>query len=254
MPCVLGIDIGTTSTIGVLIRPPDQTVALASRPVALRSDHVGWAEEDPEQWWANVGEIIRELTRSSGVSPAEIAAVGVTGMLPAVVLLDSDGRLLRPSIQQSDARCGAEVAELQREIDEKVFLAKAGNGINQQLVAAKLRWIERHEPAIFARIATVFGSYDYINWRLTGERAIEQNFALEAGLVDLSTHAVADDLVALTHVARGAFPRKVASHEILGRVTARAAALCGLPAGIPVVGGAADFIASALGAGVTRPG
>ena len=101
--CVLGLDIGTTSTIGVLIRPPDETLALASRPVTLRSDHVGWAEEDPEQWWRNVGEIVRELLRVSGVSPADIAAVGVTGMLPAVVLLDDSGRLLRPSIQQSDA-------------------------------------------------------------------------------------------------------------------------------------------------------
>ena len=153
MRCVLGLDIGTTSTIGVLIRPPDQTLALASRPVALRSDHVGWAEEDPEQWWANVGEIVRELMRSSGASPADVAAVGVTGMLPAMVLLDAAGRLLRPSIQQSDARCGAEVAELRAEIDENAFLAKAGNGINQQLVAAKLRWIERHEPEVFARIA-----------------------------------------------------------------------------------------------------
>ena len=61
MPCVLGLDIGTTSTIGVLIRLPDETLALVSRPVALRSDHVGWAEEDPEQWWSNVGEIVREL-------------------------------------------------------------------------------------------------------------------------------------------------------------------------------------------------
>ena len=86
MPCVLGLDIGTTSTIGVLIRPPDETLALASRPVTLRSDHVGWAEEDPEQWWSNVGEIVRELLRASGVSAADIAAVGVTGMLPAVVL------------------------------------------------------------------------------------------------------------------------------------------------------------------------
>ena len=185
MRCVLGLDIGTTSTIGVLIRPPDQTLALASRPVALRSDHVGWAEEDPEQWWANVGEIVRELMRSSGASPADVAVVGVTGMLPAMVLLDGAGRLLRPSIQQSDARCGAEVDELRAEVDEKAFLAKAGNGINQQLVAAKLRWIERHEPEVFARISTVFGSYDYVNWRLTAERAVEQNWALEAGFVDL---------------------------------------------------------------------
>ncbi len=254
IPCVLGLDIGTTSTIGVLIRPPDQTLALASRPVALRSDHVGWAEEDPEQWWGNVGEIVRELLRTSRISAAGIGAVGVTGMLPAVVLLDSSGRLLRPSIQQSDGRCGDEVDELRAEIDEKAFLARAGNGINQQLVAAKLRWIERHEPEVFARIATVFGSYDYINWRLTGERAVEQNWALEAGFLDLNARAIDDALVALAHIPRAAVPRAVASHEILGTVSNRGAAESGLEPCTPVIGGAADHIASALGAGVASAG
>jgi len=254
MACVLGLDIGTTSTIGILIRLPDETLAIASRPVELRSDKIGWAEEDPAQWWANVGEITRELLHVSGVAASDIAAIGVTGMLPAVVLLDAEGALPRPSIQQSDARCGAEVDELRAEVDEAAFLAKAGNGINQQLVAAKLRWIERHEPDVFARIATVFGSYDYINWRLTGERAIEQNWALEAGFVDLAMHGINDDLVALAHVPRAAIPRKVASHEILGVVSARAAAETGLAAGTPVVGGAADMIASALGAGIVEAG
>ena len=254
MRCVLGLDIGTTSTIGVLIRPPDSMLALASRPVALHSEHVGWAEEDPAQWWGNVGEIVRELIRSSDASPADVAAVGVAGMLPAVVLLDSSGRLLRPSIQQSDARCGAEVDELRTEIDEKTFLAKAGNGVNQQLVAAKLRWIERHEPEVFARIATVFGSYDYINWRLTGERAVEQNWALEAGFLDLATHAIDEALVALAHITRAALPRKVASHEILGVVSSRGATESGLAPGTPVIGGAADHVASALGAGLVGAG
>lgn len=254
MSCILGLDIGTTSTIGVLIQLPDQTLALASRPVELRSDHVGWAEEDPAQWWTNVREIVGELLRASGISAADIAAIGVTGMLPAVVLLDAAGQVLRPSIQQSDARCGAEVAQLRSEFDEQAFLMKAGNGINQQLVAAKLRWIERHEPDVFARIATVFGSYDYINWRLTGERAIERNWALEAGFVDLATHAIDDELVALAHVPRAAIPRKVASHEILGVVSPRGAAETGLAPGTSVVGGAADMIASALGAGVVEAG
>ncbi len=254
MRCVLGLDIGTTSTIGVLIRPPDQTLALASLPVALRSDQVGWAEEDPGHWWANVCGIVPELLRQSGVSPADISAVGVTGMLPALVLLDASGRLLRPSIQQSDARCGAEVEELRSEIDGQAFLAKAGNGINQQLIAAKLRWIERHEPEIFARVATVFGSYDYVNWRLTAERAVEQNWALEAGFVDLKTHAIDDALVALAHIPRAALPRKIASHEILGVVSNQGAAESGLRPGTPVIGGAADHIASALGAGVVSAG
>ena len=123
-----------------------------------------------------------------------------------------------------------------REVDENAFLAKAGNGINQQLVGAKLRWIERHEPDIFARIGTVFGSYDYINWRLTGERAIEQNWALEAGFVDLATHAIDDALVALARIPRSALPRKVASHEILGIVSDQGARESGLKFGTPVIG------------------
>jgi xylulokinase len=250
--CVLGLDIGTTSTIGILLRLPDQVLGLVSRPATLHAPHPGWAEEDPREWWRNVCAITRELSR--GIRPDELAAIGVTGMLPAVVLLDRRGEILRPSIQQSDARCVAEVAELRAEIDEKTFLARAGNGINQQLVAPKLRWIERHEPEIFARIATAFGSYDYVNWRLTGECRTEQNWALEAGFVDLNTHEIADDLVALAHLPRAALPPKIVSHHVLGRVTPAAAAETGLQSGVPVVGGAADLIASALGAGITRPG
>lgn len=255
MPLVLGLDVGTTSTIGILIdRATATTVALASRPVTLTSPKPGWAEEDPAQWWANVGEVVRELIATADVAPEAIVGVGVGGMLPAVVLLDADGAVLRPSIQQSDGRCGAEVRALKAEVDEAAFLAKAGNGVNQQLVAAKLRWIEANEPEVFARVATVFGSYDFVNFRLTGERAIEQNWALEAGFVDVARHALDDGLIALAHVPRAAIPRKVASHEILGRVTPEAAAATGLAAGTPVVGGAADFIASALGAGVVNAG
>ena len=254
MNCVLGLDIGTTSTIGILIRVPDRVLSVVSRPVTLRSPHPGWAEEDPSEWWANVRSIIPELLDSAGIAASDIAGIGVTGMLPAVVLLDRDGALLRPSIQQSDGRCGDEVAQLQAEVDEAAFIAQAGNGINQQLVTAKLRWIERHEPDIFARIATVFGSYDYINWRLTDVRAVEQNWALEAGFVDLTARRLDDDLIALAHVPREALPPLVASHVPIGRVSEAAAAETGLAPGTPVMGGAADHIASAYAAGVTAAG
>ncbi len=254
MTCILGLDIGTTSTIGILVRLPDTVLGVASRPVTLTSLRPGWAEEDPEQWWHNSCAVIGELIATTNVDPAEIAGVGVTGMLPAVVLLDENDRLLRPSIQQSDGRAAAEVEELRAEINERAFLQKAGNGVNQQLVASKTRWIERYEPEIFAKIATVFGSYDYINWKLTGEKRIEQNWALEAGFVDIATDALSPDLIALTHLPASAVPPKAASHEVIGAVTAEAAAATGLEAGTPVVGGAADMIASALAAGVTQEG
>jgi xylulokinase len=254
MSLVLGLDIGTTSTVGILIRLPGEVAGLASRPVTLSSPHGGWAEEDPEQWWQNVCAITRELLSQPGVTARDIKAVGITGMLPAVVLLDSRDRLIRPSIQQSDGRCGAEVEALRREVDEEAFVKRAGNGVNQQLVAAKLRWIERHEPENFARIATVFGSYDFINRRLTGVRAAEQNWALEAGFVDLGTGQIADDLVALAHIPVSAVPPKTLSHAILGAVTPEAAEATGLAVGTPVIGGGADHIASALGAGIVEPG
>ena len=253
MSYVLGLDIGTTSTIGIAIRPEGEVAGLAKRPVDLYSERIGWAEENPEQWWSNVREIIAELL-GSGIDPVEIQAIGVTGMLPAIVLLDAAGRLLRPSIQQSDARCGSEVEELKGEVDAASFVARAGNGLNQQLVAPRLRWIEKHEPDVFCKIATVFGSYDYINWRLTGERAIEKNWALEGGFVDVASGSIADDLVGLAHIPRSALPKKSESHEVLGRVSAKAAAETGLLEGTPVVGGAADLIASALGAGIARKG
>lgn len=249
---VIGLDIGTTSTMAIAVRMPDAILAVASRPTTLLSPHPGWAEEDPEQWWSNAQAVLREIT--AGLDPKAIAGICVTGMLPAVVLLDADGRLLRPSIQQSDGRCGAEVEALRLEIDEAGFLRRTGNGINQQLVATKLRWLARHEPEVFARIATVFGSYDYLNWQLTGTRAVEQNWALEAGFTDLATGTIADDLVALAGVPRSAVPRRSVSHEQMGTVSAAAAAATGLPEGLPVYGGAADHIVSALGAGIARAG
>ncbi|NKL02748.1 carbohydrate kinase [Rhizobium leguminosarum bv. viciae] len=254
MSITLGLDIGTTSTIGILIELPNRVLGLTSRPSTLQSPQHGWAEEDPAEWWANVCEITRELIATTGIEAGQISAVGVTGMLPTVVLLDDAGYVLRPSIQQSDGRCGEQVEELRAEWNEADFLAKAGNGINQQLVTAKLRWIARHEPAVFERIATVMGSYDFINWKLTGEKAIEQNWALEAGFVDINTDRLDDELIELARVRRDAIPRKAASHEVLGHVTDEASKATGLAPGTPVIGGAADMIASAFGAGINKAG
>jgi xylulokinase len=175
-------------------------------------------------------------------------------MVPALVALDVDGRLVRPSIQQSDGRSGAEVSELFAEVNEAKFLKRAGNGINQQLIAAKSRWLEKHEPGAFKKIATAFGSYDFINWKLSGVRGVEQNFALEAGLVDLADNKIAEDLVALTHLPRSVFPPVHAPTERIGAVTKEAAAATDLPEGLPVFGGAADHIASALAAGIVETG
>ncbi|MGH6961801.1 MAG: FGGY-family carbohydrate kinase [Dongiaceae bacterium] len=254
MPLLLGLDIGTTSTIGILIDQGGTTLATASRPCVLYSDHANWSEEDPEQWWSNSCAVIRELLAKSGRAPGEIAGLGVTGMLPAVVLLDAAGRLLRRGLLQNDARAVAEIATMRRSIDEADFFRRSGGSINQQLVAPKLRWIERHEPEIFSRIATVLGSYDYITWRLTGAAGIEHNWALESGLVDIATGRFDPELVALAGIAPDRLPSIRTPETIAGAVTPAAATATGLQPGTPVVAGCADLVASALMAGAVAEG
>jgi xylulokinase len=254
MPLLLGLDIGTTSTIGILIDETGATLATASQPCVLHSDHANWSEEDAGQWWQNVCAIIPDLLTKCGRPAADIAGVGVTGMLPAVVLLDREGRLLRRSIQQNDARATDEIAAMRQAIDGAEFFRRTGGSINQQLVAPKLRWIERHEPETFARIATVFGSYDYITWRLSGAAGIEHNWALESGLVNIATDRFDPELVALAGIKPEQLPPIRVPQEIVGRVTPEAAAATGLAVGTPVAAGCADLVASAFLAGAVAEG
>ncbi|SED74759.1 FGGY-family carbohydrate kinase [Rhodobacter sp. 24-YEA-8] len=254
MTVFLGLDIGTTSTIGILADTAGKVLSLASRPVTLYAEKPGWAEEDPAQWWANCCDLIPELLETAGISGAEIAGIGVAGMLPATVLLDETGAVLRRSIQQSDGRAGAEVEEMKREIDEPDFLKAAGCGVNQQLVGAKIRWLARHEPEVLARAKVLLGSYDYINFRLTGVAAVEQNWALEAGIVNVASGRIDLSQAARTGIPPHLLPPLIASSAVLGKVTAAAAAATGLAEGTPVIGGAADMIASCLGAGVVFGG
>ncbi|WP_270934290.1 FGGY-family carbohydrate kinase [Falsiroseomonas oryzae] len=254
MAILLGLDIGTTSTIGILADSGGRTLALAARPVELRSPHPGWAEEDPAHWWANACAIVPELIAQAGIAATDIAAVGATGMVPALLLLDRDGALIRPSIQQSDARAAAEVAAIRAGMDEAAFVRRTGNGINQQLAAPKLRWLARHEPGAFARIATLCGSYDWLAWRLTGVPGIERNWALEAGFLEIGGAAPADDLVELAGISPTCLPPLREPQEVIGRVTPEAAAATGLAPGTPVVAGCADHVASAFVAGIAAPG
>ncbi len=254
MALLLGIDIGTTSTAGILIDTEGGTLATAERPSELVSLHANWAEEDPAQWWSNTCGIIGELLRETGRAGSDVAAVGVTGMVPAVVLLDGDGRLLRKSLQQNDARALAEIEAMAARVDPAGFLAATGGSVNQQIVAPKLRWLKRHEPAVFTRIATVFGSYDYIAHRLTGARSVEHNWALESGLMDIRTRAFTPVLVDEAGIDPAVLPPIRASHEIIGRVTKEAARATGLAAGTPVIAGCADHVASAYVAGAAAEG
>ncbi|HWA48601.1 MAG TPA: FGGY family carbohydrate kinase [Dongiaceae bacterium] len=254
MALLLGLDIGTTSTIGIIIDDQGATLAVESRPVTFHSDHANWAEEDPSQWWANVGDICGALIAKAKIAPGDISGIGVTGMLPAIILLDEAGNPLRRSIQQNDARATAELDRYRAAMPEADFLRLTGTGYSQQLVGPKLMWLRAHEPELFKRAKHVVGASDYITWRLTGSLQVEHNWALESGFVAIGTGAYDARLVALAAIDAAMLPPIRKSHEIVGAVSARAAQQTSLKPGTPVVAGCADHVASAFVCGASGNG
>jgi xylulokinase len=250
---LLGIDVGTTSTKAILLHPLRGIVAEAAAPATLQSSKPGWAEEDPFEWWRNVGEITRSCLSRTGVAKEAIAGIGVSGMVPTLILLDSRGKVLRPSIQQNDARAFGEILEFRRQVDEDDVLRRTGSAITQQSIGPKLLWLRRHEPAVLEQAAHLMGSYDYIVYQLSGAFSCERNWALESGLFDIERQLWDDSLLDLSTISPAWLGRVHWPAEVVGELTAEAAQHTGLAEGIPVVAGSADHVASAFSAGVKSP-
>ena len=251
---LLGIDIGTTNTKMILIDHLGKIHASASRTATLLSPFIGWAEENPAEWWQNICELVPEVLEQAGIPASQIAGIAVSGMVPTLIALDKDGMVLRNSIQQNDARVIKEVEELQAITDKDEILNKTGSAITQQTVGTKIRWLHKHEPDVMRKAICIFGSYDYINYRLTGNFNVEKNWALESGLYNLTTESWDPDLLNLYQIR----PNQLASirepADVVGYVTAGAAADTGLTEGTPVTAGSADHIASAFSAGIKDEG
>ncbi len=249
---LVGIDVGTTACKGLLLGLDGAVLAEASAAQPQFAPQPGWAEADAAAWWTNACAVTRALLAQ--VPGVEVCGVGVAGMLPALLLLDAAEQPLRRSIQQNDARTGAEIDAMRAATDEAAFLARTGSPISQQSIGPRVRWLRAHESEMIARVAHICGSYDYVTYRLTGALGIERNWALESGLYDVQTADWADDLLALGAVERAWLPPPRWPTEIVGAVTPEAAAASGLPAGVPVCAGSADHIASALATGCVEEG
>ena len=250
--CVLGIDVGTTGLKALALERERGIVAQAELPHELRSPRPGWAEEDAEQWWNTTVEAIRTLLMS--VPADDIEAIGVSGMVPAMVLLDEAGRPVRPSIQQNDARAIVEVEELRAAVNLDEFLRITGCSPNQQNIDVKWRWLQRHEPHSIERTAHLCGSYDFIVYRLTQTYTLEENWAAESGLYDVREHHWHAPYLEHAGLNPAILPPVHSPVEIVAGVSDVAARLTGLRAGTPVVAGSADHVAAALAAGLTESG
>ena len=250
---LLGIDLGTTSTKAVLVDPERGVLAEQSRPVALHSDRVGHAEADPAVWWRNVGELVPALLAEAGAPAGEIAAVAASGMVPAVLPLDSVGRPLRRAILQNDARAGAEIADIAAKLGDLDVTARTGSALTQQSVAPTLAWLSRHEPDAYAATATVAGSYDWLARALGARPHVERNWAMESGLYELDGRPFTPMFIA-GGVDERLVPEVVDPGERVGEVSGEAAAHTGLTPGTPILVGGADHVLSAFAAGLRRPG
>jgi xylulokinase len=248
---VLGLDIGTTAVKAIALDEGGRIVATASVAHDGSTPHPGWAEGAPETWWANAVEAARRIGRAARLDG--IGMVGVSGMVPALICLDADGRVLRPSIQQNDARAAAEIAALRDRLPGAEFLAATGQPISQQLILPRLLWLRRHEPDVYRRIRRILGSYDLVTHRLTGEWSLERNWALESGFWDARHSGWYAPAFAVTETPDAWLPPVRTPETVVGAVTPAAAAATGLRAGTPVIAGSADHVAAALAAG-TAPG
>ena len=255
MPGLLfGIDVGTTATKGILLAPESGIVAQGEVSSTLLSPAGGRAEEDPGQWWENVAAVSRICLGQIGADAAQIGAIGVSGMVPTLILLDAHGRVLRPSIQQNDARSYLEIAAFLERVANEDVLKRTGSAVTQQSIGPKLLWLRRHEPDFLEKAAHVMGSYDYIVYQLTGELSCERNWALESGLFDLHRESWDPVILELSTIEERLLGRVHWASEVVGTVTRRAAEFTGLAQGTPVVAGSADHIASAFSAGLKSQG
>ncbi|MCC7355917.1 MAG: hypothetical protein IT330_19430 [Anaerolineae bacterium] len=242
---LLGIDIGTQGTKGLLLTLEGEARAEFYEPLEVMRGRPGQAEQDPETaWWGSLCRATRALLAESGAAATEVAAVGVSAMTPNVALLDAEGRALRPALLYCDRR-------VPWEEEEKPETAWAA-GIRPSTVAARLLWAQRHEPEIWAQVRHALTTTSYAVWRLTGRLTIDR--ATAHGYNELYTRAAGKWEAAYCEslgLRAGLFPPDVlGSTDVAGEVTAEAAAATGLAPGTPVIAGTADAFAEMVSAGV----
>jgi xylulokinase len=251
---LLGIDIGTSSTKGVLARPDGVIVATAARPHRMEMPRPGWAEMDAERdWWDDVVAVIGELLPAA--TDGAVAGVCVSGLGPCLLVCDAGGAPLRPAMLYGiDMRATREIAELTERFGAQRILERCGKALSTQAVGPKLLWLRHCEPEVWERAERWHSAHSFAVNRLTSEYVIDHHTASQCDpLYDIAERDWARDWA--DEVAPGLeLPRLAWPGEVVGAVTGVAAKATGLPEGTPVTAGTVDAWAEAFSAGVREPG
>ncbi|MEU0640721.1 FGGY-family carbohydrate kinase [Streptomyces umbrinus] len=251
---VIGVDIGTSSSKGVLVDEGGTVLATAVRPHTVERPHPGHVEMDARVWWDEFASITRELLKSAP-DGTSVTAVGVSGMGPCVALTDGTDTPLRPAILYGvDTRATEQIARLDDELGRDAVLRRCGSLLSTQAVGPKIAWLAEHEPDVVARARRIHMPSSYLVVRLTGTYVLDHHSASQA--VPLYDSVAQEWYEPWTrHIAPWLeLPRLLWPGDIAGQVTAEAADATGLPAGIPVIAGTIDAWSEALSVGAQHTG
>jgi xylulokinase len=244
----IGLDLGTSGLKGILMTEDQVVLAEASAPLTVQRAHPGWSEQSPADWIAAAEAVLDQL---APYGLAGVRGIGLSGQMHGATLLDVADEVLRPCILWNDTRSAEEAAELD---SDPMFRRLTGNIVFPGFTAPKLLWVQRHEPAIFARVARVLLPKDYLRLWLTGEHVAEMSDAAGTSWLDTGRRDWSDDLLEATGLARANMPRLVEGSAVSGTLRLPLATRWGLPAGVVVAGGGGDNAASGVGVGVVRAG
>jgi xylulokinase len=249
---LLGVDIGTSSSKGILVDFRGKIHATAVRSHEVSRPAQGHVEMDAAVWWQEFIEISRELTATESV---RVIGVGVSGMGPCVLVADEHAKPLRPAILYGiDARAVEQIEYINRDFGAQSIMDRCGSALSTQAVGPKLAWLSDHEPGVASSARMLFMPSSWLAFQLTGQYILDHHSASQCTpMYDTSAHEwyppFADPLTQSIDL-----PRLVWPGDIVGHVTAVASDKTGIPKGAPVIGGTIDAWSEAVSVGAQRPG
>ncbi len=254
MNCLLGIDVGTTSTRALVI---DETGALLGSHAIeypLLTPQPNWAEQDPEHWWRATMGTVPEAIAAAGVAASQIKGIGLSGQMHGSVFLDADDQVIRPALLWCDQRTGKQCESITETVGAADVIAETCNPVLTGFTAPKIIWLRDEEPANFERVRKVLLPKDYVRLRLTGEYATEVSDASGTSLLNVPERRWSEIMMDRLELPMDLLPAVYESAEVSGAITAEAAAACGLVEGTPVAGGGGDQAAGGVGNGIVNAG
>jgi xylulokinase len=251
----LGLDVGTGSSRALLIDASGRIRFAYTAPhEEMRMAKPLWAEQDPDDWWRAGQAAIAGVLKEAGSDGNSVRGVGLTGQMHGLVMLNQDGQVIRPALIWCDQRSQRQVDWVNAEIGKDQMLSATANPVLTGFTLPKLLWIRDNEPETYRQIRKIILPKDYLRFRLTGEYATDVSDASGTALFDVVNRKWSDDLANDLKIERSVLPTCYESQQLTGTVHKAAAKATGLNVGTPVMAGAGDQAASAIGNGIVEPG